>query len=118
MKALTALKDSLLEVLEQNDFTVSEITQYDEETFSVELEWYSPAGEDYILAIYYDGTDENFVGEYDMAACNFDPDEHAAIIVDCRGENGVPSSIRALIDDADAIQDKLLSMIKPLYSAL
>ena len=45
-----------------------------------------------------------FYREFKNYCYNFDPDEHAEMWIKFRGKNGVPGSIRALIDDADAMR--------------
>jgi hypothetical protein len=67
----------------------------------VEFETLSPAGEDVVFSADRDGDIVDKVIEY---ASEFDADEHAEMWIESRGKRGVPSSIRALIDDADAIQ--------------
>lgn len=72
---------------------------------------YSPAGEDFLF--YVEGEDivKEVYGYYE----DFDPDEHAKMWVEAQGRvAGVPSSIRTLIDDAEAIDE----MLKELADAL
>lgn len=69
----------------------------------LEFEKYSPEGEDFIFYV----SSSNPVREVKEYAGNFDADEHAEMWVESRGKRGVPDSIRALIDDADAIQEML-----------
>lgn len=69
----------------------------------LEFEKYSPAGEDFIF--YVEGADP--VREVKEYARDFCADEHAEMWCESRGKRGVPDSIRALIDDADAIQEML-----------
>lgn len=77
---------------------------------SGELESWSPAGEDIVFDI--EGKDiPAEVAEY---AEDFDPDEHAEMWVEHRGRGGCPSTIRELVDDADAIKE----MLKMLADAL
>ena len=104
------LHDNLISLLEENDITVHGPYSQGDEQY-VELEWYSPEGEDVLATIFYDGSDAGFISEYELYALDFDPDEHAEMWIDRRGENGVPCSIRALLDDAEAIQNKLTGMI-------
>lgn len=87
-----------IEICEKYDWAVHT------EDGDVWIENWSPAGENLVFEIY---EDEGFVGSIKRLAADFDPDEHAAMWVDGRGKDGVPSSIRELIDDADAI-DKML----------
>lgn len=92
------MKDKYIEVCERLDWTVHE---YKDGT--VDLEKYSPAGEDFIFGVRAD----RFVREVKEYAAYFDVDEHVELWVDGRGKRGVPSSIRELVEDAEAI-DKML----------
>jgi hypothetical protein len=80
---------------------------YPDDEYCAELEFYSEAGEDFVFTVCFDGTWENFVFRFWLYADEFDPDEHAEMWVGSRGKNGVPSSIRVLIDDADDIKKTL-----------
>lgn len=71
----------------------------------------SPAGEDFFFTV---TNKDDVVREVQEYASDFDPDEHAEMWVERRGKNGVPNSIRTLIDDADAIQE----MVDGLAEAL
>lgn len=67
----------------------------------VELEKYSPAGEDFI----FDVRTENFVEDVRNYYESFSPDDHAH---EWYGQHrGEPSSLRALLDDAEAIDAEL-----------
>ena len=69
----------------------------------VELQQASPAGEDFVF--YTDTADfPKGVIEY---ARDFDPDEHVELWVEHRGEGGCPSTVRELVDDAEAIKKML-----------
>ena len=94
-----------IEICERHDWTVHI------EDGDIWIESWSPAGENLVYEIY---EDEGFVGSIKRLAADFDADEHAEMWVAGRGKNGVPSSIRELVDDADAI-DK---MLQDLASAL
>ncbi len=82
----------------------------------VEFDTSSPAGEDFLMDIYFDL--ENPVGSFieNMKEYyhSFDPEEHAEQLIERRGKNGVPDSIQELIDDAHAID----GMIRDLIFAL
>jgi len=82
------------------------------------MEWYSPAGEDFVFTFHFDGSASDFVDNFRSYAEDFDPDEHAEMWVEHRGKNGCPNSIRDLIDDADAINDFLNSVAHDLIDAL
>ena len=83
---------------------------YVDEDGEIEFSKYSPAGEDFSFHI----EGKNIVQEVKEYACNFDADEHAEMWVNSRGKNGVPDSIRTLIDDADAIQTMLDELAETL----
>ena len=92
------LKSRYREVCERLDWSVHEY-----EDGSVDLEKYSPAGEDFVFG----ASSENFIREVKKYAAYFDVDKHVELWVDSRGKNGVPGSIRELVKDAEAI-DKML----------
>lgn len=101
------LKERYIEILEKLDWAVSAYT----DDGRVELEKYSPAGEDFIMCVDV----ENFpdaVAEYYE---DFDVDEHIEMWVEAKrnGTSGVPS-VRRLAIDAEAIDD----MLKELAYAL
>ena len=70
---------------------------------------YSPAGEDFGFTI-EKGTSEEMSERIIDYVNDFDADEHAKMWIDNRQTNGVPQSIRDLIDDADAIKEMLLEL--------
>ena len=77
----------------------------------VELEKYSPAGEDFFFCV----EKNDFVNNVCQYAEDFDADEHAEMWVENRQTvSGVPQSIRTLIDDADAIKKMLLELAENL----
>lgn len=80
----------------------------------VELEFFSPLGEDFIMSIDFDGTPKDFVVQFCSYYADFDSDEHAAFWIANRGKNGTPSSVRAIVDDAEAIDDFLLDVMQQL----
>lgn len=97
------LEQKYIDILEENDWIIS---SYGDDG-SVELEKYSPAGEDFLMCVEVENFPES-VREY--ANC-FDADEHAEMWIEARGRvSGVPESIRELIDDAEAIQEMLYEL--------
>lgn len=72
-----------------------------------ELSFYSNAGENFCIEVFYDELD-NFPKEVMRAASDFDPEEHVAMWLDAKrnGIAGVPS-IHDLVHDADDIQENL-----------
>lgn len=103
------LKKKYIAVLEKMDLSVSSYT----DDGRVEIETYSPAGEDFIMCVEV----ENFpraVAEY---AAGFDVDEHIEMWIEAKrsGTNGVPSA-RELVRDAEAI-DKMLDELADALAA-
>lgn len=82
----------------------------------VEMEKYSPAGEDFIMTIEFKEEDqsESFLKDLSDYAENFDIDEHVEMWMPSRGKGGCPSTARELVEDAEAIAE----MIKELYEEL
>lgn len=67
---------------------------------SFDLQKHSPAGEDYHLTVYADSV----VDDVNNEAGYFDVDEHVMDWAGMRGQNGVPDTIRELLEDAEAIK--------------
>lgn len=110
------LNKKIISTLESSDFRVCSVYKHNGEVCA-EIETFSPAGEDVIIAIWYDGTSKDFIQKFRGYAEDFDADEHAEMWVDSRGKNGVPSTIRELIEDADEIKSMLLDMSEKLEAA-
>lgn len=100
---------SALQVCEDLGWQLHVITFADNKP-GIELEKYSPGGEDYSFCVEAD----NFVQNVRETAWEYDADEHAELWVDSRGKNGVPASIRELLDDADAIGNMLQELADKL----
>lgn len=92
--------DKFVEVCEAQDWTVRG-THEDKE---VELEKYSPAGEDFSITIDLSDVKESTRSAYD----SFDEDDHIEMWIEARknGVSGVPST-RELVKDADDIKNML-----------
>ncbi len=104
------LSKRIEELLEKHDFSVcGEITERynDKGNYDVELETYSQEGEDVIVSFIYDGTEEDFIKQFKSYAEEFDAEEHAEMWIESRGKNGVPNSIKDLLEDAEWIKSTL-----------
>lgn len=94
------LEQKYIDILEENDWSVSSYT----DDGRVELQKYSPAGEDFSIIVEVEDFTES-VREY---ANDFDADKHAEMWIEARGKvSGVPESIGELIEDAEEIQEML-----------
>ena len=96
------LSKKVLDVLERNGWELCGVEKQDWEYYA-EIEKYSPAGEDYVFAVWFDGLSADFIEKVCEYAEDYDADDHAAGLVEYRGQGGVPTSIREIIDDAEAI---------------
>ncbi len=79
------------------------------DTVYVEMGQYSPSGEDFFMSIDFDKDNQvqSFLRNLRAYYESFDIDEHVMLWVESRGENGCPSSIRALVEDAEAIKNMI-----------
>ena len=99
------MNKKIREIIENLDWSIYENEQ------GVELEKYSPAGEDFVFYV----DKEDFIENVIDYADNFDPDEHAKMWVEnMHSVAGVPQSIRTLIQDADDIQAMLYELAEAI----
>ena len=94
---IKTLEERVIELCEEQGWRVNVYEQ------DIELFQQSPLGEDFGFSVGRQDIVRNII-EY---CTNFDIDEHAEMWVMCRGKNGVPSSISALVKDATDISDML-----------
>lgn len=85
---------------------------YNNNSYQVELENYSPAGENLIMDLNLEGDTieeifDSFRENLKEYRDNYDVDEHVDLWAGSRGKNGVPSSYIILVHDAEAIGDML-----------
>ena len=97
------LAKSITDILESRDINIIS-TEKQQNEYITELEFWSDAGEDFIITLWHDRTKKSFVDAFISYFLDFDPGEHAEMWVEYRGTRGVPESIRTLIDDADSIK--------------
>ena len=84
----------------------------------VELEKYSPAGEDFSMIIDFDMDDpiKSFLDDLREYSENFNIDEHVEMWLPSRGKGGCPGSISELVEDAEAIKDMIVELWELLDS--
>lgn len=107
----TGLKRIERAICEELDWTITPIGNG-----FVELQQYSPAGEDFSIVAETDRFCESIIDYYN----SFDPDEHAAMWAEAKYEgrdDSIPG-IRELIKDADDIQDMIERLAHELTSNL
>ena len=99
-------------------------TNYSNDEVGYEFENWSPAGEDLILDaccgkkdLSDDEKGKNLIEDIVNYCDSFDVDEHVEMWLGARDSvRGVPQSARALVDDADAINDMYQEIVKALRS--
>jgi hypothetical protein len=107
------LQKKLIEVLEANDWGFDEPQKQGKEYY-LEMNHETPAGEDWWETVWYDGTINGFCEGVYKLYDNFDVDEDVELWVDSRGKNGVPSSVRILVENAEYKEE----VLEQLYFAL
>ncbi len=111
------LSKRIEEILEEFDLALcGEISErYNEKgEYDVDMEMFSPEGEDVIVSLIYDGTETDFIRKFIDYANEFDVEEHAEMWIERRGTNGVPESIKDLLEDAEWIKGTLLKVAEAL----
>lgn len=96
------LPKKIMDVLESLDWELNCVEKEDGKYYA-EIENYSPAGENLVETIWYNGTGKGFIEAVQEWASDYDADEHAEMWIGLRGQRGVPNSIRVLANDADEI---------------
>ena len=76
--------------------------------------WTDTAGQDIPTEFDFDGTPEGFIKEFVERAQNYDVDEEVELYAGMRGKQGVPDTIRELLDDCQEAKDTLLDIAKAL----
>lgn len=107
------LNEKIIEVIENNGFCYSAVMEYDNK-FYIELYQDTPAGEDWHVIIWFDGSDNGFINSFKRYSESFDVDEETEVLVESRGKYGVPSSISVLVKDAEWKKETLGKMMKDL----
>lgn len=103
----------ITKILENKDFSVSSNTKQGND-YVIEFGQYTPLGEDWFVVLFYNGTYNNFKDSLIEYYNNFDIDEEAEIWVNNRGKNGVPNSIKDLVEDAEWKQEQLKQLSESL----
>lgn len=80
----------------------------------IELKKYSPANEELLIDLCYDGTEKSFITAFSSYANDFDVDEHVKMWIDDMGNDGVPETVRELLNDSEWIKKFLLTVSNEL----
>ena len=106
------LHKEIIRTIDEMNFGIIDNGEQDGESY-ITLERFTPAGEDWCPTIWFEGN-EDFIEEVRTLYEDFDVDEEAEIYIENRGKNGVPSSIRVLINDAEWKENALLELAEEL----
>ena len=80
----------------------------EEDGYVVEFEYWSDLGEDCIITLVVDElSKEEILHAMYIEEENFDAEDHATELYNLHGQGGTPTSLRALLNDADEQQEKL-----------
>ena len=72
--------------------------------------WTDTAGQDIATEFDYDGTAEDFIEKFEKRAEGYDVDEEVELFVNMRGQNGVPNTVREILDDCQEAKDTLMNL--------
>lgn len=106
--------DRLVSEIEKQGFWVGEPFTYGDGTHGLEFGQHTPCGEDWIENIELGDNPDYFISKLQDRVNYWDSDEEAELYIDMRGKNGVPDSIRALLDDADWKLEQLTNLLSEL----
>ena len=95
-------------------FCVDEVKEQENEHYC-SFGKYTPAGEDWYETIWFDGSFEDFKKQVEKRYCSFDVDDEVTPYVQNRGTNGIPSSIRELLEDAEWKEEQLKALVDSGY---
>ena len=119
VNSMTTLEkwEQIYDVLD--DMNVKYDTNYcDSETEALIEFWTDTARQDIPTEFDYDGTPEDFVKQFTESAENYDVDEEVELYVGMRGKNGVPNTVRELLDDCQEAKDTLMEIARRLQEAI
>ncbi len=85
-----------------------------EEGYGLVEFWTDTAGQDIPTEFNFDGTPEGFIKEFVESAESYDVDNEVELFANMRGKQGVPDTIRELLDDCQEAKDTLLDIAKAL----
>lgn len=107
------LNEKIIEVIENNGFNYNAVMEHDNK-FYIKLYQDTPAGEDWNVIIWFDGSNNGFIDSFRRYFESFDVDEEVEIFIESRGKHGIPSSISLLVKDAEWKKEKLGLLLKDL----
>lgn len=107
------LNEKIVDIIQNRGFNYDGV---DEENYIYNVRLYqsTPAGEDWYVIIWFNGSDNGFIDAFRKYSESFDVDEEAEFWIESRGERGVISSIRKILEDAEWKKETLGKTLKDL----
>lgn len=84
----------------------------------VQVEFWTSSGQDIPVIFAYDGTPGNLVDTFREYAENYDVDSEVESYIGMRGQNGIPSTVREILEDCEEAKAKLMEISGAMESAL
>jgi len=109
--------EEIYDVLDNMD-VMYDTNCWDSETEALIEFWTDTAGQDIPTEFDYDGTPEDFVKQFTERAEYYDVDEEVEIYADMRGRNGVPNTVRELLNDCQEAKNTLMEIATKLQEAI
>ena len=80
--------------------------------------WTDTSGQDIPVEFDFDGTAEDFVKQFCEHAETYDVDDEVELFIRMRGKQGVPNTVRELLNDCQEAKDTLINIADELKSAM
>ena len=107
--------EKFLEKVEEKTGVGFSVSKNGDRGFLIEGEYWSDLGEDVIISLVIDKlTKEEVLHAMYEYQENFDAEEHATEWFNMHGEHGAPTSLRALLNDADEQAEKLQQIFEAM----
>ncbi len=81
-----------------------------EENLALVEFWTDKSGQDIPVEFEYDGTAEDFVEKFNNFAESYDVDAEVELYANMRGQNGVPSTVREILDSCEEAKKTLMEI--------
>lgn len=105
--------DKLKKIIENSGWQVNIDETIGNES-ELEIRQYTPAGEDWGIVVFFDGTVEDAINEIVGYAENYDYNDEQGELIAMRGQSGIPDDIETLVEDGKWKQEVLLDLAEKL----
>lgn len=112
------LQKKIVKVLQAEGWDIDSEPYKQDGYHCVEINHATPAGEDWHETIWYDGTPRGFINGVFECYYDFDVDDDVELWVAHRGQNGVPRSIKTLVENAEYKEETLRQLYNKLCEVI